>query len=282
VTSVVLLPLCLIKNLSTLAPFSLMGIMGMLYTSLAIGIRYWQGAYAVPGGKFLSDLAVQPSFGTIGAAGILSPKSLILICLLSTAYIAHFNAPKFYKELKNNTIRRFNIVTATSFGISMTLYAAVTAMGFLTFGSSTASMILNNYSTKDVLASLSRFAVAVSLVFSYPLLFVGTRDGVLDLLKLPDASNSLQNKLSVGLLAVITVLALYVKDLTFVASMSGAVLGTALIFIYPTLMFRGAIRALGDKASKGQRLESTLAGAIAVLGVLVGGIGFNMALKTIG
>jgi hypothetical protein len=44
-------------------------------------------------------------------------------------------------------------------------------------------MILNNYATKDALISLSRFAVAVSLVFSYPLLFVGTREGIFDLIQ---------------------------------------------------------------------------------------------------
>ena len=44
VTGLVLLPLCLVKNLSTLAPFSLVGILGMAYTSVAIGIRFFGGA----------------------------------------------------------------------------------------------------------------------------------------------------------------------------------------------------------------------------------------------
>ena len=78
ITSLVLLPLCLVKNLSTLAPFSLLGIMGMGYTTVAIAIRYFTGAYA-PGGKFFADLAVQPSFGSVGASGALSAKSLILV-----------------------------------------------------------------------------------------------------------------------------------------------------------------------------------------------------------
>jgi amino acid permease len=136
ITGTVLFPLCLTKNLSSLAPFSLLGIMGMAYTSIAIAIRYFGGSYALPAGKFLSDLTpdLQPSFGSIGASGALSSQSLILICMLSTAYIAHFNAPKFFRELKNNTVNRFNIVTASSFGISIFIYAAVSAMGFLTFG----------------------------------------------------------------------------------------------------------------------------------------------------
>jgi amino acid permease len=285
-TGTVLLPLCLVKNLSSLAPFSLVGIMGMLYTALAIGIRYFGGAYASPAGKFLTDLPshLQPSFGITGAMGAVSPKSLILICMLSTAFIAHFNAIKFYKELKNNTLERFNVVVTSSFGISIALYIAVTSMGFLTFGSATAGLVLNNYATKDVLISFSRFAVALSLVFSYPLLFVGTREGVFDLMKIPQEkqTNSLVNKVSVVLVAILTATALKVKDLTFVASMSGAVLGTALIFIFPTLMFRAAVMKMGDKATKMQRFESKVCGGIAALGLAIGGVGAKMALKTLG
>ena len=280
VTGLVHFPLCLVKNLATLAPFSLVGIMGMLYTSVAIGVRFFGGAYKA-GGKFLPDLSpsLQPSFGSTGAMGALSPNSLILVCMLSTAYIAHFNAPRFFKELKNNTMKRFGSMTSWSFGISTALYASVSAMAFLTFGSASDGLILNNYSTKDLLITASRFAVAVSLVFSYPLLFVGTRDGYFDLLKIPDEkrTDNLQNKVTVGLLGVITAMAWKLTDLSFVSSMSGAIFGTALIFVYPSLMFRGAVRKLGDKATDGMKRESKLAGVINALGVVIGIIGAKMA-----
>lgn len=284
ITATVLFPLCLTKNLSSLAPFSLLGIMGMAYTSLAIAVRYFGGSYALPAGEFLADISTDlaPSFGTIGASGALSSKSLILICMLSTAYIAHFNAPKFFRELKNNTVQRFNIVTASSFGISIFIYAAVSAMGFLTFGANSSGLILNNYSTKDILFSFSRFAVALSLVFSYPLLFQGTRDGFLDLFKVPEAkrTDSLQNKLTVGLVALLTVMAWKLRDLTFVSSISGATLGTALIFIYPTLMFQAAVDKMGSKATPGLKFEKNLSGLIAFLGFVIGAIGTKMALAT--
>jgi amino acid permease len=197
---------------------------------------------------------------------------------LSTAYIAHFNAPKFFRELKNNTMKRFNTVVASSFGISVAFYAAVSAMGFLTFGSATAGMILSNYSTQDTLLSLSRFAVGLSLVFSYPLLFVGARDGLLDLAGVSESkrSNTLLNSLTVGLLAGITALAMKVTDLTFVASMSGALLGTSLIFIYPTMMFRSAVKNSGSMTGS-QKLERSLCSFIATLGVAIAAVGAKMA-----
>ena len=88
ITSLVLLPLCLLKNLSSLAPFSLLGSLGMVYTAIAMAIRYFGGAYA-KGGKFAKAVApeLQPTFGKIGAAGALSPNTAILVAMLSTAYM---------------------------------------------------------------------------------------------------------------------------------------------------------------------------------------------------
>ena len=133
VTSLVLLPLCLLKNLNSLAPFSLVGIIGMLYTTFAMGLRYFTKSYAVGGAYYATQLA-PPIFGSAGAASALSPSALILACMLSNAYIAHFNAPKFLNELKNNTMSRFHQVIAWSFGTAITLYGLITAFGFLTFG----------------------------------------------------------------------------------------------------------------------------------------------------
>ena len=150
VTSGVLLPLCWMKNLSSLAPFSLVGTMGMAYTALAMTKRYLDGSYG-EGGKLVETIAssMQPAFGQKGWQSVLDPSSLILVCMLSTAYMAHFNAPKFYLELENNTMPRFNTVVGASFGISIAMIGFMTAVGFLTFGSSCNGLILNNYSTKD-------------------------------------------------------------------------------------------------------------------------------------
>ena len=48
-TSMVLLPLCLLRTLSKLAPFSLVGILGMLYTCTVMLVRWGSGAYTGKG-----------------------------------------------------------------------------------------------------------------------------------------------------------------------------------------------------------------------------------------
>mmetsp|Transcript_19860 Transcript_19860/g.29844 ORF Transcript_19860/g.29844 Transcript_19860/m.29844 type:complete len:465 (-) Transcript_19860:183-1577(-) len=273
VTGLVLLPLCLLKNLSSLALFSLVGIIGMLYTTLAMVLRYIGGSYNV-GGEF-ANIVTAPSFGSSGAAAVFSPKSLILMCMLSNAYISHFIAPKMYNDLKDNTLPRFYQMTAWSFGTTVLLYSIISAAGFLTFGAASNGYILNNYAATDFIMSLSRIAIAISITASYPLLFVGTRDGLLDLFKLKERSNGLLNKVTLGILAVVTAMAAKLTDLGLVASVGGATFGTALVFIYPCLMFLKYHAKNGGKGNK----ETLLAKLIATLGVVMGAIGTSMALQ---
>lgn len=101
-TALILLPLCLMKNLKSLAPFSLLGVMGMAYTALAMTVRWLDGSYAMTNtiegvhtasGKLVGDVAesLRPAFGTVGGfKSVLNPSSLILLCMLSTAYMVRY------------------------------------------------------------------------------------------------------------------------------------------------------------------------------------------------
>jgi amino acid permease len=229
ITTCILLPLCWMKNLSALAPFSLLGILGMVYTGIAMTKRYIDGSYTSTG-IYYTQIAshLQPNFGITSTGGwydILKPSSLILVCMLSTAYMAHFNAPKFYHELYNNTLSRYYTVVASSFGISIAMIGYITAIGFLTFGSASSGLILNNYSSQDLWMSASRIAVAIALVFSYPLAFQGCRDGVIDLIQLVQPkiqrTPTTLNIMTVALLTLLTILAASLKDVSFVLALGG-------------------------------------------------------------
>lgn len=178
VTVLLLLPLSLIKSLGGLALSSLIGTMGMLSIALVICIRYFDGSYDIESdGRFIKDLPdnLKPSFGSVGATGAFSPQVFILICMLLESFVAHFVAPRFYAELKDNTVPRLTAVAFYSFGASAMIFVVVTVFGFLTFGSNCDGYILNNYSTNDPLATFCRLAVAIGLVFTHPLTFIGVR-----------------------------------------------------------------------------------------------------------
>ena len=278
VTLFVLLPLCMVKKLSVLAPFSFLGLLGLLFTVGVMALRYFDGTYDPDqGGKYLGGLPkdLQPSFGNLGALGALSSNFLILVCMTFQAYFCHYNAPRYFVELKNNTIRRFTTVVASSFGVSAVIYIVLMAFGFLTFGANCNGNILNNYSTSDNLASCCRLAIAVALACTYPLPFIGVRDGIIDLLMVPESKQTSQNfnMLSLILLTIFTCLAMHFTDLGLLNAVGGGALGTAVVFILPALMFRGAIQHLGTEATIQQRREATFAMGLMWIGTAVGVVG---------
>merc|ERR1712151_1035621 len=282
VTGVVVFPLCLLKNLNVLAPFSMLGIACIIFTMIAMMVRYFDGTYdSERSGKFVQDLPpeYQPSFGHIGAVGVFSFRAFTLLCMLAP-YIAHYNAPRFYVELKNNTIPRFNIVVGTSYVISAALNIIIGTVGFLTFGGNSAGYILNNYSTNDTVASLCRLAITTSVLFSYPIMFVGVRDGAIDLLQIPINAQTymLHFGLTAILLLILTIVATFVQDLGIVNSLGGATLATAVIYVCPTIMFSAAVKGLRKRATRSQRIEVVFAIVLMCLGIIIGLIGVAMAL----
>ncbi len=86
------------------------------------------------------------------------------------------------------------------------------------------------------------------------------------------------NNLTYLILGTVTAVALKITDLSFIMSFGGATLGNALIYVYPAIMFRSAVKNMGDSATTAQKLEVYVAMAFAALGIAFGGIGAKMAL----
>lgn len=250
VTCVALLPLCLMKDLSSLAPFSLAGILGFAYTGGAMSLRAFDGSYhlapidAIESGKYLIDLQdpYKPSFGHTGP----ELQGLVLACTLATAFVSHYNAPRFHNELE--TKEEFDTVTYTSFGVSAALMAVIAVAGFTTFGIASAPVILNNYSPYDPLIAAGRTAIAASLVATFPFPFFGLRDSIWDAMNVPieernTPEGNINNVLvTIGLLTMITGVALSVNDLSLLMSLGGGTIATAVYSVFPTVMFHAAVK----------------------------------------
>jgi len=283
VTGTLLLPLCLKKDLRSLAPFSLVGVFGMLYTAVVMVSRCLGHSYTsvldtgVEANALLTSLgpALRPAFGQRGWKAALSPNAAILVSMLSTAYMAHYNAPKFYWELKDKP--QFPKVVSASFASALVLMATVAIAGFATFGSSSQGLILNNYSVKDTWMQVSRGAVTVSLLCSYPLAFVGVRDGILDLFKVPQETRERTFvPMTVALLAAVTSLALVAKDIGFIMALGGATWGNCVIYLFPALMLVHL-----SKSKPELKPQVPLATATGLIGVVLATIGTKQALKSI-
>lgn len=274
-TGAVLLPLCLMKSLSALAPFSLVGILGMLYTSLVMMLRYVTKSYAA-GGRFVVAEHLTPRFGTAGWKSVFGGNAAILVSMLSTAFMAHYNAPRFYWDLKDNTMPRYNKMVGLSFAGSVLLMVLTAVAGFGTFGSGASPLILNNYAVTDRFMGLSRIAVAVSLIASYPLAFVGVKEGILSLFQVnPEKSAKVSTPLTLGLLAGVTGLAYVFKDIGIILALGGATWGNFVIYLAPAIMVIKAANKFPELKS-----ERVKAAGTGVLGFFLAVVGTVRALQT--
>lgn len=234
VTVFVLLPLCLMENLSVLSYTSLLGSGGMLFTLCFMVQRFFDESY-LPGGQYYESVATQlhPSFEDApGLFMVHGFQTLTLVSLLSTAFIAHYNAPKFYKQVVNRSPSRFSKISFASFITALVIFLAFMIVGYMTFGMNSQGFILNNYSAVDPLATAARTAISTSMILTYPLGFTGLRDGTAGLLG--DRVN--RTLLTIGLLTFITAIAFVVTDVGFLNAIQGAILGSALIYCFPGMI----------------------------------------------
>ena len=161
------------------------------------------------------------------------------------------------------------------------MYMTISSLGFLTFGENSAGFILDNYSNRDRWASASRLGVALSVLFAYPLVFLGAREGWVALMasRYNDANNNVmpttdavpnRKLITVVLLVIVTALAIFVPNLTFVLSFAGATLSSCVIYIFPSVMFQALDRTctcLQKHTSKWEMQESV---TMMWLGVVLG------------
>jgi len=233
------------------------------------------------GGKFFAELAKKPVFGTKGSY-TLNHLTFVLLSMLSTSYIAHYNDPKFYSELRNNSMSRFNTVVGGAFGSAIIFFIFIMSMGFLTFGGATEGFVLNNYASKDVIATVARFAIGLALLTGYPFTFSALREGVMDIRGLTGIDrDSAAGTTTITLLALVTGLALLLKNVGFVVSMTGALFGCTLMFVVSALMNINTMKTVANRMAgaltDGDNMEITLNYGMIGTGLVMAVIGIAVS-----
>jgi len=300
-TSAVLVPLCLLRDLSALSSSSLVGLAAVLYSAFFIGLRLVDKTYA-PGGIFFKGLeeTLKPRFNAGGNALSLGLGTSVLVSMLATAFMAHPNAVKFYNELKDRDTKRFSWVVYPSMCISAVLYVFVMLAGFKTFGVACQGNILNNYhGSADLLATIARVATVISILTTYPLAFAGFRDSFVSILRnmrVPDkkeqeksfieklgdqaakidTSKGVWAGVTLFLIGITSLIAIVTTNVGLVISLSGSLLGSGLIFSVPSAMYLKVLKA--DKTIKRSKFEVMFLYGMIMLGALMAAMGTTITL----
>lgn len=125
ISAIFLLPLCLLEDISSLQFSSVLGVVGIMFTVLFHVIRVSDGTYIPKIGKFsqLLSAKMQPHWP--------SPKftlwsvnkgTLVLVNMLCVAFLAHYNAINYYKELDGATEKKYKVAITAGFGTALTVF----------------------------------------------------------------------------------------------------------------------------------------------------------------
>jgi hypothetical protein len=134
--------------------------------------------------------------------------------------------------------------------------------------------ILNNYSSKDPLATLAHAAMAMCSLVTYPLNFMGVRNNCLDIMGISNKvdTHAKLNAFTILLLSILTLTCCFVMDLGLIMLVGGGTTVALVDFVFPAFMFRGAILKHGH-GTVGEQGGIWLVMILMVVGVLLGLIG---------
>ena len=307
-----LLPLCLLEDLSALQFSSLLGVAGIAYTLVFHIVRALDGSYK-PGAALLSGMGkkMQPSWPSVSTSSSsissgkfslwrLNAGALVLVNMLCVAYLAHYNAINYYNELEHTSPARYQRAVYTGFGIAASVFAGMMIVGYSIFGSAAQPLILNNFHrTADKLATGARLATGLAITFAYPLMFNGVKSSMFAMLptkldkgKGKDKDNAEGSQVSsetkqlrtaavVAALAAITGVAFKCgeEDVSIVLGIVGSVLGCGVAYVMPGylgLVWQRARKAAGLKNSGFEVLANH---ALVALGAVFGGLGVALTLQ---
>mmetsp|Transcript_89765 Transcript_89765/g.253134 ORF Transcript_89765/g.253134 Transcript_89765/m.253134 type:complete len:444 (+) Transcript_89765:84-1415(+) len=175
------------------------------------------------------------------------------LALSTGAFQAHYNAPKFYRELGCDLGAHLR-VTARSFGTAFVIYSMFAFAGLGLFGDAVLGNVLKNYPSKGNTMILAvQLVMAISVIATYPLIFTTGRDSLTGLL--PSLQRAAKQRpvtmhvtLTSGLVMLIAFTACVVEDVSLVTGLLGATVGSCLCWIFPAFVYLKVTR-LGEASA---------------------------------
>lgn len=280
-------PLCCLKELSSLTLTSSISMVVILYTCAFMVVRALDGTYHDHHHFYeeLEEEGHKPEVEISHHFLKFSVRSSPLLCIVSVAFLTHYNGCKFYRELHKSSPERFKQCTALGLSITLVLYIITTTSAYLTFGLAAEDIVLNNYAHDDHLAVVAKVGMAFSMLFAFPIMFTGLREQSIALLCfIRPAFQEVfvyvwwQDVLTGFLTAFICISCILCEDPSLIIEATGSVCGSICIFVIPGILHANAIDRF--MAGEDRWKEAWMNRAIALVGLcagLVAGIGSQIA-----
>lgn len=165
-------PLCMMRS-CRFVPFSLLAVDSLRYVSV-VSVLAVVGVVVVIVQQFIEYHHVNETVEIMHwSSGFI--RMVPVVCV---SYNCHYNAPRYYKELKNRSMPRISLVVALSTLIVFLLYLSGSVCGYLQFGNATLGDILKNYPSDALAPALGRLGLLVALIFTFPVAYFAVRNNL--------------------------------------------------------------------------------------------------------
>ncbi|XP_021813365.1 amino acid transporter AVT6E [Prunus avium] len=268
---VFLAPLCALDKIDSLSLTSAASVaLAVVFVVVACGIAFIK----LVEGKIESP-RMTPDFGSTKAILDL----LVVIPIMTNAYVCHFNVQPIYNELEGPSPQKMNRVGRITTVLCVVIYSLTAIAGYLLFGKDTESDILTNFD-KDLgirFSSALNYIVRVGYIFHlllvFPVVHFSLRQTV-DALVFEGSPPLTESRkrcfiLTLVLLGLIYLGSTVIPNIWTAFKFTGATTAVSLGFIFPSLI---ALK-LGRKGDGLSLVEKTLSWLMLIMAIAVSIVG---------
>jgi len=238
-STLVILPLCIPKDISFLRYASIVGVAACIYVVIIVVVKYISHTYP-PSNIRTSPQNLYEFFSAVPA--------------IFFAYQCHVSSIPVFSSLKSKTSKNWLVVICCSVAICFSTYTLTAICGYLTFGDAVKSDVLQSYDATDVSVIVARTAIFVAMLTSYPVVHFCGRAAVTSLLvKLSVFAAPTSKERRRRVLQTVTwfglslVLALFIPTIGKAIAMVGGLAG-CFILVFPGMCFvNEAFQCHGNK-----------------------------------
>ncbi|XP_068132693.1 sodium-coupled neutral amino acid symporter 1 [Hyperolius riggenbachi] len=240
VTILIILPLCLLKNLGYLGYTSGFSLTCMVF--FLIVVIYNKFKIPCPLGivNGTSDSEYNATTEEMCTAKYVTfnSKTAYALPTLAFAFVCHPSVLPIYSELRDRSHKKMQLVSYASFFAMFVMYLLTAVFGYLTFYDGVRSELLNTYSNqKDVLILTVRLAVITAVILTVPVLFFTVRSSLFELAQKTKYNFWQHLVVTIVLLTFIDLLVIFIPSLKDIFGAIGATSANMLIFILPSALY---------------------------------------------
>ncbi|KAI3686285.1 hypothetical protein L1987_79959 [Smallanthus sonchifolius] len=272
---VFLAPLCALDKIESLSMTSaasvVLAILFVTITCVVASIMLIEGKTAPP--RLIPDVSSKKAIIEL----------LVIIPIMSNAYVCHFNIQPIYNELEGRSPRKMNKVGRITTVICIIIYWLTAVSGYLLFGKNTEGDVLTNFDKplgirfSTTLNFIVRVGYIFHLILVFPVIHFSLRQTV-DALAFSSAAPITESKnrclgLTCAILGIIYMASIMIPSIWTAFKFTGATTAVSLGFTFPALIALKLGRDGPLGLTSRERLLSWLMLVLAIIVSMVGVFG---------